>query len=105
MTEFLKCTDIGNDSFNDGFPIESCTNSKYILWKYTLIIPIFCFVSLLLPLMAFVYMFLNRNDLYKEHMIYKIGYLLSGFKENHYYWYFCYIFLFLNHKLGSFSIT
>ena len=86
MTEFLKCVSIENNLYNDGFPIETCTNPKYILWRDALIIPVFCFYSILLPIVAFGYMFLNRNDLYEEHIIYKIGFLLSGFKENKYYW-------------------
>ena len=86
MTEFLKCFSIENNLYNDGFPIETCTNPKYILWRDALIIPVFCFYSILLPIVAFGYMFLNRTELYEEHIIYKIGFLLSGFKENKYYW-------------------
>lgn len=86
MTDFLHCFKIEDNSYNYGLPIENCANPKYIFWRNALIIPVFCFYSILLPIITFGYMFQNRNDIYEEHIICKIGFLLNGYKEDKYFW-------------------
>jgi len=63
LTQFLKCMTLGNDVYVDSFSIEKCTSVKYLLWKNSLVIPIFCFYSVVLPIIAFGYMFYNRQNL------------------------------------------
>lgn len=87
LTQIMNCVDIGGNSYVSNFLVERCDSPTYNFWRIFITIPFFCFYTVFLPLLAFSYMLYHRNNLYEENIIYKIGYLLNGFREEYFVWY------------------
>ena len=61
LADLLNCTKIENDYYLSNYLLEKCEgNINYVRWTNFMIIPSFCFFSLILTIMPFIYMFRNR---------------------------------------------
>ena len=89
LAKVLDCSTIENESFLTSYLNINCqTNEAYNFWSYVIFLPAFCFFAIILPLVSFLYMYCNKNQLYEEKIIYKIAFLLNGFSKTKFYWYF-----------------
>ena len=87
LANFFNCTQIYDNFYITNYLLERCNNNpRYDFWANFLIIPSFCFFIVFYPLILFSYMYRNRNILFTENVIYKIGFLLNGYCINTFYW-------------------
>ena len=93
----LNCFQIEDEYYITDYPIEQCSNNaRYQAWRNILIFPgIFVFL-LVLPALAFYYIRKNKEAIFHQDVIYKIGFLLNGYSPEAYYWYFFFLRFFLN---------
>ena len=89
LADLLNCTKIENQYYLTNYLIEKCDkNLGYDKWRNFMIIPAFCFFSIFLTIVPFIYMYKNRGNLYSENILRKVGFLLNGYSTNYFYWYF-----------------
>ena len=91
--EILSCDGFQSDDSSYSYYIhsdssEKCYTSSYYSWVISFIIPAFGFYGILLPLMAFIYIFINRKNLYETQVLNRVGFLLNGYKKDKFYWEF-----------------
>lgn len=87
LSDFVNCTSVDNTFYITVNLIEECSgNSRYLFWRNVLVIPAFILFAICLPLLAFSYMYINKNRLYNQKIIYKIGFLLNGYTTQTFYW-------------------
>ena len=87
ICEMLDCSQIGEAKYLSKFLTESCTNNpRYFKWLTFMIVPNFLFYAIILPLIFFFYMKYHKSHLFRKDVIYKIGFLLTGFSSEKYYW-------------------
>lgn len=84
--QFLNCSEIGDDKFITNYLSESCSSSRYAIWKYGFIIPIFLLFATIFPGLILSFMIKNRKNLFTKDNIYKIGYMMNGYKSETFYW-------------------
>ena len=88
LADLLNCTKIENNMRLTNYLLEKCIdNPNYEFWRNFVIIPSFCFFSLVLTLIPFIYMCKNRKKLYTENALRKIGFLLNGYSPQYFYWF------------------
>ena len=88
LADLLNCTKIENTFYLTNYLLEKCEgNINYEKWRNLLIIPTFCIFCLFLTLVPFIFMFKNRNKLYTDSILRKVGFLLNGYSPQFYYWY------------------
>lgn len=85
-SQFLDCSEINGTNYITNYLNENCSNSKYILWKFGWIIPIFLIFSTIIPGLLLYFMVINRKKLFTENNLYKIGYMLNGYDTESFYW-------------------
>lgn len=85
--QFLNCTEIDGDHYITNYLNESCTSNKYLTWNYALILPGFLFFFVIFPGMILIYMIKNKNHLFSKNVLYKVGYMIKGYKSERFYWY------------------
>ena len=89
LADFLDSTEIFGNYYITSYLIErSNNNPQYNLWRNYLILPSFCFFTILFPLCLFIYMQRRKHILFTEGIIYKIGFVLNGYSSETFYWYF-----------------
>ena len=87
LADLLSCTKIEKDFYLTNYLLENCgENSKYEHWRNILIIPTFCFFSVILTIIPFVYICKNMKTLYSHKMLRKVGFLLNGYSPRYFYW-------------------
>ena len=88
LADFVNCTTINNEDYNVSYLTVQCTNNEtYLFWRSFYIIPSFIFYALLLPIIAFVFMYKNRKKLFQLDVVSKISFfLMNGYKRESYYW-------------------
>ena len=87
LADLLSCTKIETNFYLTNYLLEKCTNNQnYENWLFFVIIPFFCFFSLILPLVPLLYMFKYKSYLYTEKKLLKVGFLLNGYSPQYYYW-------------------
>ena len=87
LADFLNCTQIEQNFYLTNYLLEKCENNLiYENWRNLLIIPSFSIFCLILPLLSFIYMLRNRKNLYTDHILRKVGFLLNGYSPQYYYW-------------------
>ena len=89
LADLLNCIQIDNNYYLGNYLLEQCSgNPNYEKFRNFMIIPAFCFFILLFTLAPFYYMFKNKNKLYSDKILRKVGFLLNGYSRSYYYWYF-----------------
>ena len=87
LADFVNCTTINKEKFNVNFLTVQCTHDdNYLFWRNFFIFPSFIFYAFLLPIVAFIYMYKNRINIFKFEIFSKISFLLNGYKKDSYYW-------------------
>ena len=87
LANFVNCSEIDNEFYITNYLAEKCSNNyRYSLWRNALIIPSFIVFAVILPLLAFNFMFKNRQKLLSKNIIQYVGFLLSGFEIKKFYW-------------------
>ena len=87
LADFVNCTTINNEDYNVSYLTVQCTNNEtYLFWRSFYIIPSFIFYALLLPIIAFVFMYKNRMKLFELDVVPKISFLMNGYRQEFYYW-------------------
>ena len=87
LADFLNCTQIEQNFYLTNYLLEKCENNLiYENWRNLLIIPSFSIFCLILPLLSFIYMLRNRKNLYTDHILRKVGFLLNGYSPRYFYW-------------------
>ena len=87
LADFVNCTTINNEDYNMSYLTVQCTNNEtYLFWRTFYIIPSFIFYALLLPMIAIVYMYKNRQKLFDLDVVPKISFLMNGYRQEFYYW-------------------
>lgn len=67
---------------------ESCLSNFYLDFYIRMIIPTLLIFGILLPLIAFSFMFFYRKNIFEEksHIRKYFGFLLNGYKNEKFYW-------------------
>ena len=87
LSDLLNCTKIENEYYIRNYLIEKCANNtNYNKWQNLMIIPAFCFFAIILTMMPFIYMYKNRENLYRENILRKVGFLMNGYSRTSFYW-------------------
>ena len=87
LADLLNCTQIENDYYLDSYLIEKCADeTNYHRWRNFMILPAFGFFALILTTLPFIYMFRNKNILYTQDVLRKVGFLLNGYSKQYFYW-------------------
>ena len=87
LSDLLNCTKIENEYYISNYLIEKCANNtNYNKWQNLMIIPAFCFFAIILTMMPFIYMYKNRENLYRENILRKVGFLMNGYSRTSFYW-------------------
>lgn len=84
--QFLDCTNIDGEYFVTNYLLLSCSSEDYLWWKYLIILPTIFIFSLMIPAVILLYMFKHRHNLFQKNILYKVGYMLNGYKTEIYYW-------------------
>lgn len=84
--QFLDCSEIDGNFYITNYLFESCDSKEYFWWKYFLILPTFISFVIIFPMIILIYMFKNRKNLLQKHILYKVGYMLNGYKRKYFYW-------------------
>jgi len=87
LADLLNCTMIENSYYLSNYLFVKCEENNYNIWRNYMILPAFCFFSLILTVMPFIYMFKNRKYLYCERVLRKIAFLLNGYSAKNFFWY------------------
>ena len=87
LADLLNCTIIEHSYYLSSNLLVKCEDSIYQKWRSYMILPAFCFFSLILTLTPFIYMFRRKKILYRENILRKIAFLLNGYAAKNYYWY------------------
>lgn len=87
LLNIISCREVDrNKYFISTYLSEECNTEKHYSWIYKLFIPGFIFYGCFLPVLAFVYMRINKFELHERHHVKKIGFLSSGYKKKKFYW-------------------
>ena len=87
ISNFFNCTILYSEQYITENLWEKCYNNpRYSFWRSHVMLPAFLFYAILLPLMLFSFLFKNRQNLFEERILSKIGFLLKGYSENKFYW-------------------
>ena len=87
LADFVNCTTINQEDFNVSYLLVQCThNDYYSFWRNYFILPSFILYSIILPFVAFVYMYKHRMELFEFDVMTKISFLLNGYKRESFYW-------------------
>lgn len=94
--EILKC-----DEFNSGenqkeyyihtFLSEKCYTETYKFWFNYLMIPLFIFYAIILPLIAFIYIIIIRKNMNKKNNLIYISFLVNEYKSDNRFWEFWFL--------------
>lgn len=82
--DFFNCTYIENNYYRTNYLLEKCELNDYFIWQMLIIIMIFYF-TFLAPLVWLLIS--NKNELYTDKILTKIGFLLNGYCPQYCYWY------------------
>lgn len=89
IVDSLDCTMIEGEYYLTNYLLEKCENNEiYQKWRNLLIIPRFFFFCIILMFVPLVFMFKNKNHLYTDKILTKVGFLLNGYGPQFYYWYY-----------------
>ena len=86
LADLLNCTMIENSYYLSNYLFVKCEESSYNTWRNYMIWPAFCFFSLILTVIPFIYMFKKRKILYCESVLRKIAFLLNGYSAKNFFW-------------------
>jgi len=87
LSGLLNCTKIENESYLTDYLLEQCTgNQRYTEWRNYFVIPCFCFFTIILSSIPLIYMHKNKDILFNEIVLRKIGFLLNGYSIQTFYW-------------------
>ena len=86
LADLLNCTMMENSYYLSNYLFVKCEENNYNIWRNYMILPAFCFFSLILTVMPFIYMFKNRKYLYCERVLRKIAFLLNGYSAKNFFW-------------------
>ena len=67
--------------------LEDCNSERYQNWYYFFVLPTFFFYSFLLPVLSFLYLMMNRKEIF-EGRLKKLGFLFNGYKQTRVFWFF-----------------
>lgn len=92
----LKCDSFQTQSDIKEYYIHSylstkCYSDYYYKWLSVSIIPWFIFYAVLLPLVAAIFMIINRQNIYAKDIIVYVGFLVNGYKGENNYWEFLFL--------------
>jgi len=75
LADFVNCTKINKEEYNVSYLIIQCSNNdNYLFWRNFIIFPSFIFYALLLPTIAFAFMYKNRMKLFEFDVVNKISF-------------------------------
>ena len=87
LSSLLDCTTIENESYLTNYLLEQCSNNqRYTDWRNHFVIPCFLFFTIVLSAIPLIYMQKNKEQLFSEEVVRKIGFLLNGYTINTFYW-------------------
>ena len=92
LISLISCQEIGDKSYIKSYLLEECYTERHQNWMLGLFLPAFLLYGLLMPLMALIYMFINKEHLYESNHIKKVGFLSNGFSYNKFYWEFLFFY-------------
>ena len=116
--EILHCNAFTSETNGTHHYIHSnlsveCFTPLYYAWVYFFILPALFFYVILLPLIFYIYMNYNKDNLYDSNVMDHVGFLINGYRKNKHFWEFVFFFrrltlhsvvIFLEPKTAAFLV-
>lgn len=92
LVEIINCTHIDRPRyFATNYLDEECWVPKHEMWVFNLFAPGIFFYAVLMPLSLMAYIYYHLERICEEKYFKKVGFLLSGYKTDKFYWYFYFL--------------
>ena len=92
LLSMISCFEVGDDSYITNYLTEKCYTETHTKWLLALFLPGFLLYVLIMPMLAMMYMFYNKEYLYESKHIKKVGFLSIGYSYNKFYWEFIFFY-------------
>ena len=86
LVDISDCQSINSRLYIRNYLLEDCNSDRYLIFFYSFSIPVFIMTAIILPILAIVYLFRQRNKIYDKEIMKNIGFLINGYRGSFYYW-------------------
>ena len=88
LVQMSMCESFNFGSYLKVYLLESCDSTLYLSFYYDLVLPLLIIFSILLPGFLIIYISIKkyRGQLFDKEVMQKIGFIITGFKKQNFYW-------------------
>ena len=88
LVQMSMCESFNFGSFLKVHLVENCESTLYLSFYYYMVLPLLIIFTFLLPGFLIIYICLKRyrGQLFDKEAMQKIGFIITGFKKQNFYW-------------------
>ena len=88
LVQMSMCESFNFGSYLKVYLVESCESALYLSFYYYLVLPLLIIFTFFLPGFLIIYICLKRyrGQLFDKEAMQKIGFIITGFKKQNFYW-------------------
>ena len=88
LVEMSMCQSFSFGSYLRIYLIEDCNSERYLLFYYYFVLPLLIIFSAFIPFFLLIYMCIKKKKgiLFNPEIFQKIGFILTGYKRERFYW-------------------
>ena len=88
LVQMSMCESFNFGSYLKVYLLESCENPRYLSFYYDLVLPLLIIFSIFLPVFLVIYISIKkyRGQLFDKEVMQKMGFIITGYKKQNFYW-------------------
>ena len=88
LVQMSMCESFNFGSYLKVYLLESCDSTLYLSFYYDLVLPLLIIFSIFLPGFLAIYISIKkyRGQLFHKEVMQKIGFIITGYKKQNFYW-------------------